>query len=331
MNGKESVSGKKQMLVTGCTGVTGNALVRYLLSRGFAVTAVVRPGSHRKMFLPRSPQLTVVEYSLDSYKQMGKELPHGVYQAFFHLAWEGSHGKEKGDLRNAMGMQLENARHLLEAVEVCHGLDCPVFLAVGSQAEYGFREALEAPVDEKIPCRPENGYGAAKQCARIMAEILCKDYGIRFLWARLFSVYGPRDGTHSMIDAAVAGLLHGQPPMHTSGEQIWNYLYAFDAAKALTLLALTEKAEGVYCVASEESRPLKEYIHTLYEVVSPGKHPILGGIPDSKGKPVPMRVDIARLTRDTGFQEEYTFQQGIARIRDWYLETGGISGDGRLV
>lgn len=308
------------VLVTGCTGVAGNALVRHLLSQGLRVTAVVRPGSLRRGFLPAHPKLAVAECGLGSYHRL-LEGPRIPYRAFFHLAWEGSQGKEKADLRNHMPMQLKNTEHVLEAVEVCRRLGCPVFLATGSQAEYG---SGTGAVDESTPCRPENGYGAAKSCAASMASILCRQYGIRFIWARLFSVYGPRDATHSMIDTAVAQLLRGASPAYTKGEQMWNYLYSFDAAKALWLLASTDAAQGVYCVASQESRPLKEYIAALHEVVAPGQTPRLGALPSAKGSPARMEASIRRLVGDTGFYEEYTFREGIAAVRDWYAGGGAL-------
>lgn len=305
------------VLVTGCTGVTGNALVRYLLAQGLSVTAVVRPNSPRHKFLPNHPQLEIVECDLGAYDDLLKRqrIP---YQAFFHLAWDGSRGKEKSDLRNHMPMQLGNAGHVLEAVEACRALDCPVFLATGSQAEYG---GGTGTVDETTVCRPENGYGAAKVCAATMASILCRQYGIRFIWARLFSVYGPRDATHSMIDLAVTQLLAGKSPAYTKGEQMWNYLYSFDAAKALALLAFTETAEGVYCVASQKSRPLKDYITDLHEVVAPEVKPRLGELSSGSGNSTRMEVDIQRLAHDTGFYEEYSFRQGVAAVRNWYCTT----------
>lgn len=308
---------KENALVTGCTGVTGNALVRYLLAQGFCVTAVVRPGSPRRGFLPSHPNLRVVECELGGYQKLREE-PR-PYRAFFHLAWDGSRGKEKADLRNHMPLQLGNAGHVLEAVEVCRALGCPVFLATGSQAEYGSGTGV---VDETTPCRPENGYGAAKVCAASMASILCQQYGIRFIWARLFSVYGPWDSTHSMIDMAVMQLLNGGSPAYTTGEQMWNYLYSMDAAKALALLAFTEQAKGVYCVASRKSRPLKEYVIELHNVVAPDQRPGLGQLPFAGKSSARMEVNIHRLVEDTGFCEEYSFRQGIAAVQNWYMNKG---------
>lgn len=315
-----------QVLVTGCTGVTGNALVRHLLSLGLSVTAVIRPDSPRQVFLPQHPQLEVVPCELGAYKSLLKTR-HIPYQAFFHLAWDGSRGREKADLRNHMPMQLENVGHVLEAVETCRSLGCPVFLATGSQAEYGSGTGV---VDETTACKPETGYGAAKACAATMAAILCAQYGIRFIWARLFSVYGPRDMTHSMIDRAIQQLLKGESPAYTAGEQTWNYLYALDAARALTLLAFTDSASGVYCVASQKSQPLKDYISELHSVVASELQPRLGVLSSAGRSQARMEVDTSRLVGTTGFCEEYSFSQGIAAVLDWYKNHAASNGKNLL-
>lgn len=317
----------KQVLVTGGTGVTGNALIRYLLGQGIRVTAIIRPGSKRGHLLPGHPLLTRVGCSLGNYRTLYSKLKKGEYQAFFHLAWDGSQGEKKTDGRNHMPMQLENIRFLVEAVELCHAIECPVFLATGSQAEYG---RYEGAADEETCCNPENGYGIAKQCARQMSEILCRQYGICHIWARLFSVYGPRDGTHSMIDSTVLKLLGGSSPEYTEGIQIWNYLYSMDAAKALYLLA-KKQTTGIYCVAHPESRPLKEYIKELHQTVAPGIAPLFGRIPYKDHQVMQMQANIQKLVDLTGFYPEYSFQSGIKEIQDWYQQTGGACGNGKLL
>lgn len=319
---------EKHVIVTGGTGVTGNALIRYLLHRNIEVTTIVRPGSRRLALLPENPLLHVVQCQMGELGRLKEELPGGDYQAFFHLAWEGSHGIEKADSRNRMDLQLDNIRFVLEAEELCRAAACSVFLVTGSQAEYGICDCM---VDENTPCNPENGYGAAKVCARQMVEILCRQHGIRFIWARLFSVYGPYDGTRSMIDSALLELFKGESPKYTQGFQMWNYLYSMDAARALALLALGNAEDGVYCVASPESLPLREYIKMLHEVVAPDVKPLFGEIPYKNDRMVQLTVDTGKLRHATGFQPEYSFSQGVKAVCDWYRETNGALRNGELL
>lgn len=301
----------RHVLISGGTGVTGSALVRHILQKGVKVTLLVRPQSPRRHFVPlHEPRLRVVECDLGRYASAAA-LVDDQPDAFFHLAWDGSRGREKLDNRDNMPLQTANISHDVDAVELCRSLGCPVFLSTGSQAEYG---RLEVPAREDMPCRPENGYGAAKLCAMTMTRILCRKYGIRHVWARLFSVYGPFDGTESLIATSVAALKRGESPDYTAGEQLWDYLYAFDAAEALWLLAERGHDGHVYNVASGHARPLAEFIRTMHRVVNPGIEPRLGALPYGKRQPMRLEADTSLLREHTGFVPHWTFEQGIAAL-----------------
>ena len=73
----------KHVIVTGGIGVTGNALVKYLLQQNIEVTALVRPNSFRRCYLPEEhPLLQVVECGMESYGQNGERLSSKQYDVF---------------------------------------------------------------------------------------------------------------------------------------------------------------------------------------------------------------------------------------------------------
>lgn len=302
----------KRAIVTGGTGVTGNAVVKYLLKQKIEVTALVRPGSARRHFLPSGdPLLEIIECGLDQYGCTGSRLLGKEYDAFFHLAWDGSTGKEKVDNRNNFKLQNQNVSYALDAVELCHELSCPVFIMTGSQAEYGRKEF---PVLETMEKKPENGYGMAKLCAEGMTRLLCKQYGIRHVWPILFSVYGPCDGTESLVDTSIRGLLQGKTLPYTKGEQKWDYLYSYDAARALYLLSQYGEDGEVYHVANGNSIRLSEYIRTIYNVIAPYMEPRIGEVPYSVNQVMFLGANISKLHQATGFLPEYTFERGVREI-----------------
>lgn len=301
------------VIVTGGTGVTGNALVKFLLQQNIEVNALVRPNSFRRHFLPEAnPLLRIVECGMEDYGKIGEAISDRAYDAFFHLSWDGSTGKQKVGNRNNFKLQNQNVTYALDAVELCHQLKCPTFIMTGSQAEYGRKEI---PIREDMTKNPENGYGMAKLCAEGMTRLLCKEYGIRHIWPILFSVYGPCDATESLIDTSVRGLLKGTTIPYTKGEQEWDYLYSYDAARALVLLAEYGKDGEVYHVANGSTHPLSEYIETLYRVVAPEKIPRLGELAYSENQVMFLGADITKLKEVTGFEPQFTFEKGIQSIK----------------
>lgn len=305
----------KNALVTGGTGVSGVALIRYLLNKGIEITALIRPNSTRRIYLPNHPKLHITECEMSEYRNITETLKKEKrYNAFFHLAWDGSTAYDKSEIRDNMQMQNQNVRYMIDAVELCHALDCPVFIATGSQAEYGSKEQK---ITETTSTTPENGYGYAKLCAGGMTRILCSKYGIKHIWARLFSVYGPYDGTNSLIYTSILKILQGEPQKYTKGEQIWDYLFSLDAAKALYLLAEKGKAGETYCVANGKAQALADYIKVIHKVITPNSTPVLGEIPYTKKQVMSLQADISKLVQDTGFMPEYTFEQGIIEVVQW--------------
>lgn len=306
----------RHVIVSGGTGVTGNALVRLLVDSGVEVSALVRPGSQRKGNLPMSPLLHTVECGMDEYFQAESLLQDKAWDAFFHLAWDGSMGRNKVNNRNNMYLQLQNVKYMLDAVELCGRIGCPLFVATGSQAEYGVKQE---PICEETVEDPQNGYGIAKLCAGRMSRIRCRELGIRHVWIRLFSIYGPYDGAHSMIDTGIKNLREGKSLQYTPGEQLWDYLYSADAARAIVLLAEKGSDGETYCVAAGHSRPLYEYIREMHEVVAPDIKPLLGAVPYGPEQVMRLEVCTDKL-QNLGFEMKYTFMEGIRKIYEVQMQ-----------
>ena len=308
-------------LISGGTGVTGAALLRFLLNRGDRVVALIRPNSPRSTWLPKHTNLQIVSIALGEYAKESHKIPDHP-DVFVHLAWDGSRGKEKVGNRNNIALQSANIQSCIDAAELCHKIKCPVFVCTGSQAEYG---NLDFPAREDMCCKPTNGYGAAKLCAGQMTRILCSQYGIRHIWARLFSVYGPHDGTESLIDTSIASLLEGVSPAYTMGEQIWDYIYSYDAAYALSLLAEQGEDGEIYNVASGDPHPLSFFIQQMHTVVDPKIAPKIGAKSYSPNQIMHLEADITKLKRRTNFFCRFSFAQGIYEILQQYISNKKVA------
>lgn len=291
-------------VITGPTGAIGRALIAELVRRGVRVTAVCRPHSARLNAIRDDPLVSVVECDLS---RLG-ELPGLIStecNAFFHLGWANTFGAAA---RNDMDIQTGNIRYALDAVRAASKLGCAVFVGAGSQAEYGRVEGLLRP---DTPCFPENGYGMAKLCAGLMTRIECEKLGMRHVWARVLSVYGPGDGAGTLISGLIRALLAGEKPACTKGEQQWDYLYSADAARAFVLLAERGRHGGIYPLGGGSVRPLKEYILAVRDAIDPALPVGFGEIPYSNNQVMFLCADLTELTADAGFIPETPFEAGI--------------------
>ena len=300
----------KSAIVNGSLGTIGLALVNQLLKRGVKVYAIVFPGDPRIERIPKG----AITIPCDM-RQIGKltELIGEPVDAFFHLAWAGTIGPGRDD----MLLQTQNIRCAIEAAQTAKALSCEVYVGVGSQAEHG---RIEGKVTASASCFPTNGYGMAKLCAGQMTRVVCRQLGIRHVWARVLSVYGANDGPLSVISILLDKLFKGEKPALTAGEQMWDYLYAEDAGDALCCMGESGRDGAIYPVGSGQIRPLREYFEILRDAVDPNLPLGLGEIPYPPNQVMHLEADISQLTADTGFVPSTSFEDGIREVVAQYRQ-----------
>ena len=295
----------KRAILTGATGVVGTALIKELIGNGIEVLILCREGSPKNERIPEHMLITKKYCSLSELSELQNDIGK-EYDVFYHFAWAATARPD----RNNMYAHADNIKYALDAVGVAKRFGCKVFIGAGSQAEYGRYEGILKP---ETPCFPEIGYGMAKLCAGQMTREYAHQLGLKHIWTRILSVYGPNDGENTMVMSLINKLQKGEVPALTKGEQIWDYLYSADAARAFRLLGKNGIDGKTYVLGSGEARPLKEYMETIRDVVRPGAQLEFGTIPYSEKQVMYLCADISDLEKDTGWKAEAGFSDGIKK------------------
>lgn len=302
----------KKVVITGATGMIGRALIKYLLEKDISILAIVREGSKKALDMPKHKSLRIVECSLNNLKKL--EILENNYDTFFHFAWDGTFGNS----RNEEEIQSNNIQYTIDALKLAKRLGCNTFIGAGSQAEYG---RVEGIINENTGANPENFYGKAKLEAGKVSRKVASNEKIRHIWTRIFSVYGPYDNEKTMVMSSINKMLFEQEsPEYTKGEQMWDYIYSEDVAKAFYLIGEKGKNNATYCIAQGEAHPLYTYIEQIRNKINKDITLKLGVIPYSEKQVMNLRVDISKLKEDTGFYPEYTFEKGIEKTIKWCKE-----------
>lgn len=299
----------RKVIITGATGVIGIALIQELIEQQVEVTVVCHRESARKCRIPKSEYVRIVDCNLDELRTLIDTLDKD-YDVFYHFAWACTTGMDRDNIAS----QINNIQYTLDAVEVAKELGCHKFIGAGSQAEYGRYHSL---LNADVPTFPENGYGIAKLCAGQMSRIRCVQLGMEHIWTRVLSVYGPYDGENTMIISVINSLLDGKEPACSEGKQIWDYIYAKDAAMAFYLLGDKGKHGKVYCIGSGNGMPLKTYIEEIRDIINPQAQIGFGKIPYNRNSVMYLCADIKELENDTGFRAKYSFYEGVLETIDW--------------
>ena len=304
----------KKVVVTGPTGEVGLALVEELLKNDIEVYAVVRPNSQRANRLGNDKNLHIVENNLDELDKL-KDKIHEKCDVFYHLAWDLSRD------HNNVEKQYKNVGYTLDAVKAAKSIGCEAFIGAGSQAEYG---PISGVISPDTPTNPKLGYGMAKVAAGQMSRLLAYQLGIRHIWPRIISIYGPGDAESTMIISTIRALLEGNEPALTKGEQQWDFLYSKDCAVALRLLGERGKDGEIYCIGNGKTDSLKHYIEQIRDAIDPALKLGFGMVPYRENQVMRLDVDISNLVNDTGFAPTYSFDEGIRETIQWCKDNAPI-------
>ncbi len=292
-----------RVIISGPTGAIGLALINICVQEKIEVLAICRKESKGIVNIPDSDYVTIVQCDLS---ELGNYTNSNRYDVFYHFAWDGT----MGAFRNDVSLQTQNIKYTLDAVHLAHRLGCHTFVGAGSQAEYG---RVVGRIGPKTPTFPENGYGIAKLCAGQLSRLLCQQLGMKHIWPRIVSVYGPFDDENTMVMSTITQLQNCVVPRCTPGQQIWDYLYSVDAANAMYLLGEKGIDGKTYCLGSGEGKPLREYIESIRNIVNPALLIDFGAIPYSEKQVMHLLADIQDLKEDVGFEVQVDFEEGIRR------------------
>ena len=294
----------KKIVVSGATSMLAVATIEECLRKGIEVVAIARRNSENFYRLPKSSNLQVVERNLDELATYTPNFADA--DVFYHFAWLAT--TREGRLN--IDVQELNIRYTVDAVRLAHRCGCHKFILAGSQAEYGL---TDKPLSRETPINPCIAYGVAKYAAGKMAEILCGQLGMSFVLGRILSTYGIHDRAGNLFNYVINCYKNNSQPVLTKCEQIWDYLHADDVARAFRLLGQCP-TNGVYVVGSGKGVPLKSYVETIYRLMKPSVPLVFGGKPYSENQVMYLVADISDLKRDTGFEPQVSFEEGIAQV-----------------
>lgn len=295
----------RYILITGATSFIGKYLIDELLNEDCKIYALVRPTSNNMDKLKAYKNLTVINLDISEVSRLPEYM--NEIDVCYHLAWNGT----RGHARYEDKLQESNYRYSIETYNVVKNLDCKVFIGLGSQAEYGVCNNL---IDENTSTMPNTAYGISKLKTGNRLIDLAEIDRVRVIWCRVFSIYGEGDYENTLLMSSIRKMLNNEPIDMTEGTQYWNYLYVKDLAKILVTLANNNSARGVYNLASNDTRLLREYILELKEVLKSKSEINFGAIPyRSEGK-VNIMPSIEKLSLLYDVKKFSDFKNNIAAM-----------------
>jgi len=300
----------RKAIVTGATGFLGAWLVRDLAERGTEVIAVARCEKSDTAALERYKGVKIVFCPLEEMESLPDLVEDRDIDVFYHLAWAGTSGAGRGNVR----LQLGNVQAACDAVKAAAEMGCSKFVNAGSIMEYETMQYI--PMDGSTPGLGSI-YGAAKQAADFMAKTLAVSLSVPYVNAIISNIYGLGEKSERFINMTLKKFLDNEKVSFTQGQQLYDFIYISDAAKAFYLIGEKGKSCSSYYVGNLEPHPLKEFIIKMRDAVDNKIELNFGEIPLKGALLKYNEFDMSKLSRELGFIPEVSFEKGIEKTVEW--------------
>jgi len=181
-----------------------------------------------------------------------------------------------------------------------------------------YGESAKLPANENTPIEPISPYGVSKYCVENYLNYFKRLYGIERVILRYANVYGPRWGSlceGSVVEIFICKILKREKPtIFGDGTQSYDFIFVEDVVRT-NILALDGK-EGIYNIGTGRETSLNLLIDIISKALGIKVKPKY----DLSRKWEVKRIilDIERAKKELGFVPQYSLEEGIRRIIEWY-------------
>ncbi|VFS68496.1 dTDP-glucose 4,6-dehydratase 2 [Kluyvera cryocrescens] len=204
------------------------------------------------------------------------------------------------------------------------------FHHISTDEVYGDLHSMDDFFTETTPYAPSSPYSASKASSDHLVRAWLRTYGLPTLITNCSNNYGPYHFPEKLIPLTILNALAGKPlPVYGNGQQIRDWLYVDDHARALYLVATKGAIGETYNIGGHNERKNIDVVETicaLLEELVPQKpqgivryHDLITFVADRPGHDLRYAIDAAKIARDLGWTPEETFESGMRKTVQWYL------------
>jgi dTDP-glucose 4,6-dehydratase len=214
------------------------------------------------------------------------------------------------EFRNAQGKELR----------FVHVSTDEVFGSLGSEGTF----------TGETPYNPSSPYSASKAAADHLARAWQRTYDLPVIVTNCSNNYGPYQFPEKLIPLTVLkGLAGEEMPVYGKGQNVRDWLYVEDHARALQMVLEKGKPGETYLVGGSEERrniDVVTMICALLDEFQPRSAPhdeLIAFVQDRPGHDARYAIDASKITNDLGWRPSVSFEEGLRRTVEWYIENEG--------
>lgn len=224
---------------------------------------------------------------------------------------------------------LESARnHWMDAPHrVKPGHESDRFHHISTDEVYGALGATGL-FTETTPYDPSSPYSASKASSDHLVSAWHRTFGLNTTISNCSNNYGPKQHPEKLIPKIIQNCINWQPiPIYGRGENVRDWLYVLDHARAIDLIFHNGRAGQTYNIGGHNERTNMQIVNTICAIMDKkmprqsGKYAdLITFVADRPGHDLRYAIDASKLERELGWRANETFDRGIIKTVDWYLQ-----------
>ena len=208
------------------------------------------------------------------------------------------------------------------------------FLHISTDEVYGSLGPGDAPFTEATAYAPNSPYSASKAASDHLVRAYHHTYGLPVLTTNCSNNYGPYHFPEKLIPLIITNARAGKSlPVYGDGQQVRDWLYVSDHCAAIRRVLEAGRVGEVYNVGGWNEKANLDVVHTLCDMLDeldPKPASAEGSrasyreqitfVPDRPGHDRRYAIDARKLERELGWRPSETFDTGIRKTVQWYLD-----------
>ena len=210
-----------------------------------------------------------------------------------------------------------NLRGTFTLLEAARTHQTPRYIQISTDEVYG---SIDAPheADENYPLRASSPYSASKAGADLLALSYFVTYKIPVSVTRASNNYGPYHFPEKLIPLMISNAMEDKPlPIYGDGQQIRDWLYVDDHARAILAVIERGRAGEIYNIGGSRALPNLDVVRKILAAVGKPES-LMQTVKDRPGHDLRYALSSEKLMCETGWTAQVPFEDGLRATIEWY-------------